>query len=87
MQSYRVYDPAGIATTLVGEGGGVGAKTGLYLIDQSTTAPKVTEEARCLTARYTAGSTKRTAMNSAVLEVQPILTPIERGRNVKTDEG
>lgn len=75
MQSYRVYDPAGIATTLVGEGGGVGAKTGLYLIDQSTTAPKVTEEARCLTARYTAGSTKRTAMNSAVLEVQPILTP------------
>ncbi|MCS4487523.1 DNA cytosine methyltransferase [Streptococcus sciuri] len=75
MQSYRVYDPSGISTSLVGEGGGLGAKTGLYLIDQSLTEPKVTEEARCITARYTAGATKRTAMNSGVLEVQPILTP------------
>ena len=33
MQSYRVYDTSGISTTLVGEGGGVGAKTGLYMID------------------------------------------------------
>ena len=75
MQSYRVYDTDGISTTLVGTGGGVGAKTGLYLIDQSTTKPKVTDQARCITARYTAGSTKRTAMNSGVMEVQPILTP------------
>jgi len=29
-QGYRVYDPDGISTTLAGEGGGVGAKTGLY---------------------------------------------------------
>lgn len=75
MQSYRVYDPSGVSSTLVGEGGGLGSKTGLYLIDQSLTQPKVTEEARCITARYTAGATKRTAMNSGVLEVQPILTP------------
>ena len=81
MQSYRVYDPSGIATTLVGEGGGVGAKTGLYLIDQSLTEPKLTEEARCITARYTAGATKRTAMNSGVLEVQPILTQGIKVRN------
>lgn len=81
MQSYRVYDPSGIATTLVGEGGGLGAKTGLYLIDQSLTEPKLTEEARCLTARYTAGATKRTAMNSGVLEVQPILTQGIKFRN------
>ena len=81
MQSYRVYDPSGIATTLVGEGGGLGAKTGLYLIDQSLTEPKLTEEARCLTARYTAGATKRTAMNSGVLEVQPILTQGIKVRN------
>lgn len=81
MQSYRVYDPSGIATTLVGEGGGVGAKTGLYLIDQSLTGPKLTEEARCITARYTAGATKRTAMNSGVLEVQPILTQGIKVRN------
>ena len=77
MQSYRVYDP----TTLVGEGGGLGAKTGLYLIDQSLTEPKLTEEARCITARYTAGATKRTAMNSGVLEVQPILTQGIKVRN------
>lgn len=81
MQSYRVYDPRGIATTLVGEGGGLGAKTGLYLIDQSLTEPKLTEEARCITARYTAGATKRTAMNSGVLEVQPILTQGIKVRN------
>ena len=81
MQSYRVYDPSGIATTLVGEGGGLGAKTGLYLIDQSLTVPKLTEEARCITARYTAGATKRTAMNSGVLEVQPILTQAIKVRN------
>ena len=81
IQSYRVYDPSGIATTLVGEGGGLGAKTGLYLIDQSLTGPKLTEEARCITARYTAGATKRTAMNSGVLEVQPILTHGIKVRN------
>jgi DNA (cytosine-5)-methyltransferase 1 len=81
MQSYRVYDPSGIATTLVGEGGGLGAKTGLYLIDQSLTEPKLTEEARCITARYTAGATKRTAMNSGVLEVQAILTQGIKVRN------
>lgn len=81
MQSYRVYNPSGIATTLVGEGGGLGAKTGLYLIDQSLTGPKLTEEARCITARYTAGATKRTAMNSGVLEVQPILTQGIKVRN------
>lgn len=81
MQSYRVYDPSGIATTLVGEGGGLGAKTGLYLIDQSLTEPKLTEEARCITARYTAGATKRSAMNSGVLEVQPILTQGIKVRN------
>ena len=81
MQSYRVYDPSGIATTLVGEGGGLGAKTGLYLIDQSLTVPKLTEEARCITARYTAGATKRTAMNSGVLEVQPISSQGIKVRN------
>ena len=90
MQSYRVYDTDGISTTLVGTGGGVGAKTGLYLIDQSITKPKVTDKARCITARYTAGSTKRKAMNSGVLEVQPILTPDrvnkrQNGRRLKDD--
>ena len=86
MQGYRVYDPSGVSSTLASEAGGMGAKTGLYLIDQSLTAPKLTEEARCITARYTSGTTKRTAMNSAVLEVgaaHAILTPdrIEKRQN------
>ena len=148
-QGYRVYSPDGISCTLSSEGGGAGAKTGLYLIgnettdkdkvqktvkynrndgivgeediassisasdwrglnrnqnqnavleydkdflfiDQSNHAPKVTDTARCLTARYTAGMTNHTAMNSAVMEVRPVLTPErmnkrQNGRRMKED--
>ncbi|MDK6808504.1 hypothetical protein QP365_13235, partial [Corynebacterium aurimucosum] len=57
----------------------------------SLTEPKLTDEARCITARYTAGATKRTAMNSGVLEVQPILTPDritkrQNGRRLKEQD-
>lgn len=105
MQGYRVYGTDGISATLVGNAGGVGAKTGLYLmgnlnpsghgqggnvyhedgiaptvtvnkgcgtrifIDQSNHAPKLTENARCITARYTSGMVNHTAMNSAVIGV------------------
>ena len=91
-QGRRVYDPSGISATLASEAGGLGAKTGLYLIDQSLTAPKLTEEARCITARYTSGTTKRTAMNSAVLEVEaayPVLTPdrLEKRQNGRRMKG
>ena len=69
MQGERVYDPSGVSSSLIANGGGTAAKTGLYLIDQSKTAPKITEEARCITSRYTAGIVNHTAMNSAVLEI------------------
>ncbi len=90
MQGYRVYGTDGVSATLVGNAGGVGAKTGLYFIDQSNTAPKVTDTARCLTARYTSGMVNHTAMNSAVLEVHPVLTPErmekrQNGRRMKED--
>lgn len=101
-QGNRVYDPTGVSVSLTSGSGGLGAKTGLYLIDQSTSAPKITEEARCITARYTAGATKRTAMNSAVLEigeeckaleskVYPLLTPNrlekrQNGRRMKNSD-
>lgn len=90
MQGYRIYGTDGISATLVGNAGGVGAKTGLYFIDQSNHAPKITGIARCLTARYTAGMTNHTAMNSAVLEVHPVLTPErmekrQNGRRMKKD--
>ena len=35
-QGYRVYDHTGIATTLAGNAGGLGAKTGLYLISNAS---------------------------------------------------
>lgn len=90
MQGYRVYGTDGISATLVGNAGGAGAKTGFYFIDQSKTAPKVTDTARCLTARYTAGMGNHTAMHSAVIEVHPVLTPErmekrQNGRRMKED--
>lgn len=90
MQGYRVYGTDGLSATLVGNAGGVGAKTGLYFIDQSNHAPKITDTARCLTARYTAGMVNHTAMNSAVMEVHPVLTPErmekrQNGRRMKED--
>ncbi len=55
----RVYDPEGIACTQTAGAGGVGGKTGLYLVppaapfvDLSAGAPQRTDKARCLTARY-----------------------------------
>lgn len=89
MQGYRVYGTDGISATLVGNAGGAGAKTGLYFIDQSNTAPKITETARCLKAKYNAGVTNRAA-NSGVLEVRPVLTPErmekrQNGRRMKED--
>lgn len=34
-QGYRVYDPVGVSSTLAGEAGGLGAKTGLYAVSSS----------------------------------------------------
>ena len=90
MQGYRVYGTEGISATLVGNAGGIGAKTGLYFIDQSIAAPKVTDTAGCLTARYNAGIINHAAVNSAVLEVHPVLTPErmekrQNGRRMKED--
>lgn len=90
MQGYRVYGTDGISATLVGNAGGIGAKTGLYFIDQSVAAPKVTDTAGCLTARYSAGIINHAAVDSAVLEVHPVLTPErmekrQNGRRMKED--
>jgi len=87
-QGERVYDADGIACTLTGCGGGGGAKTGLYFIDQSTKKVQITGTSRCITSRYTAGIVNRTAMNSGVLEAYPVLTPDRKekrqnGRRIK----
>ena len=60
-QGSRVYDPEGVACTQTAGAGGMGGKTGLYLIPSGQHAsfvdlcaghPKQTGQARCITARY-----------------------------------
>ena len=60
-QGSRVYDPEGVACTQTAGAGGMGGKTGLYLVPDGQAAtfvdlcvgyPKQTEQARCVTARY-----------------------------------
>lgn len=87
----RVYAVDGLARTLKAEGGGQGAKTGLYLqpmfIDLNL-KPKLTDIARCLKARYNAGITNRGCDNSGI--AVPVLTPDrinkkQNGRRFKED--
>ena len=66
-QGKRVYDPAGISCTLMSEGGGFAGRTGMYFIDLCKGNPKITENARCLKARYDGGVTNRSCDNSGVL--------------------
>ena len=84
-QAERVYDLS-LSCTLFAQGGGGGAKTGLYkFIDFSKKNTQTTEHARCLTARYDRGISNRAGESSGVMAV---LTPdrIEKrqnGRRVK----
>lgn len=63
-KQYRVYSPEGKATTLCGEGGGMGAKTGLYACPiNDTMIPAIlryerTEEAKRLRKDYESGKIK-----------------------------
>jgi len=84
MGNLNPNDTDGIAPTVTTD------KSTKIFIDQSNTKPVITEEARCITSRYTAGVVNRTAMNSAVLEIEayPILTPDrinkrQNGRRIK----
>ena len=69
-QGSRVYDPKGLAKTLLAKSGGLGGKTGLYFIGLSNTKPKITPQARCLTARYDRGISNRSAEGSGVLLIK-----------------
>lgn len=91
MQGYRVYDPSGVSVSIGANGGGMGAKTGLYcvgdaepggriFVDQTLNHPKVTEVARCLVAQYNGGLTNYgnsgvLETDSAVQEARAVLTP------------
>lgn len=84
-QAERVFEPT-LACTLSVNGGGGGAKTGLYkFVDLSKGNPKITENARCLTARYDSGLSNRKGESSGVIAV---LTPDrlkkrQNGRRIK----
>ena len=89
-QGQRVYDPDGFAVTQCSGSGGMGGKTGLYLIDMNY-PPTLTEKARCITARQDSGVSKHKGEHSGVLvEDGPraILNPFkeevyQNGRRVK----
>jgi DNA (cytosine-5)-methyltransferase 1 len=68
-QDSRVYDPEGLAKTLLAKSGGLGGRTGLYFIDLNKN-PKITPQARCLKARYDSGISNRKAENSGVLLIK-----------------
>lgn len=68
-QAERIYDTAGVSVTLASEGGGLGAKTGLYFIDMQLDQAKITTEARTIQARYNKGYSNRHGENSGVLAV------------------
>lgn len=83
-QAERVYDGNKISRTLIGQGGGLGAKTGLYtFVDiKKKGSVQTPDTARTLLARYNKGQPNRTAECSGVLESdEPIrirrLTPKE----------
>ena len=88
-QGQRVYSTKGASTCLTSQGGGWGAKTGLYFIDMNPN-PTVTHEARCITARQDSGISNRKGEHSGVIitGARAVLTPEresvrQQGRRIK----
>lgn len=75
-QGQRVYSPEGASTCLTSQGGGWGAKTGLYFVDMNPN-PRVTSEARCITARQDSGISNHRGEHSGVLinGARAVITP------------
>ena len=65
-QGQRVYETDGVACTQCASAGGWGGKTGLYFIDMNVN-PKITDVARCITARHDSGVSNHRGEHSAVL--------------------
>lgn len=86
-QGARVYDPEGLAVTQCSGSGGMGGKTGLYLIDMNF-PPTLTEKARCITARQDSGVSTHKGEHSAVfcdLNENPQITENARCINTRYD--
>ena len=88
-QGQRVYSTDGTAVTQCAGSGGWGGKTGLYFIDMNPD-PKLTENARCITARQDSGISNHKGEHSGVLVEEPraVINPEkektrQNGRRVK----
>jgi DNA (cytosine-5)-methyltransferase 1 len=78
-QGYRVYDPGGTSVTLQSSAGGLGAKTGLYLISQEGMTVhkdkvKTRDQSTCIVATYGHGLDNK-GMRTGVLEARAVFTP------------
>lgn len=88
-QGQRVYSPDGLAVTQCSGSGGMGGKTGLYLIDMNF-PPNFTENARCITARQDSGVSSHKGEHSAVfcdLNENPQITDTARCLHTRYDLG
>lgn len=88
-QGCRVYLPEGVSTCITSQGGGWGAKTGLYFVDMNPD-PMVTHQARCITARQDSGISKHRGEHSGVIitDARAVITPFrenirQQGRRIK----
>ena len=88
-QGQRVYSPEGASTCLTSQGGGWGAKTGLYFVDMNPD-PRVASEARCITVRQDSGISNHRGEHSGVLitGARAVITPDrenvrQQGRRIK----
>lgn len=102
----RVYSTDGVSITLTSSAGGFGGKTGLYEMNESAPCDpqelffidmnegaKLTENARCITARQDSGISKHKGEHSGVFieETRAVLTPDrenkrQQGRRFKENE-
>lgn len=86
----RVYDPKGLSRTLMANGGGWGAKTGLYMVNVGQEmGVRSADNALCLDANYFKGLGANQA-RTGVMEARPCLTPgqpekRQNGRRIKED--
>lgn len=88
-QGSRVYSTEGAAVTQCSGSGGMGGKTGLYFIDNNKN-PRITDTARCITARQDSGMSHHKGEHSAVfvdLNENPKITENARCLHTRMDLG
>lgn len=75
-QGNRVYDSKGLSCTIVGNSGGAGAKTGLYLINRCEGGIRQRQDFTCLDANYAKGLDCHQA-RTGVLEIRQDVNQID----------